>query len=68
MSFISKYDLFSRQYGFRSDGDLTGALYDLIALDNGRKCAAVFIDLRKAFDTVNHEMLLISLDNLGFRG
>ena len=30
--------------------------------------AAAFIDLTKAFDTVNHKTLCIVLNELGFRG
>ena len=34
-------------------------------IDQGQLTRAVFIDLRKAFDTVNHELLLHKLSNLG---
>ena len=34
-------------------------------IDQGRLTGAVFIDLRKAFDTVNHEVLLNKLRGLG---
>lgn len=34
-------------------------------IDQGRLTGAVFIDLRKAFDTVRHDLLLDKLSNLG---
>ena len=34
-------------------------------IDQGRLTGAVFMDLRKAFDTVNHEVLLNKLRGLG---
>ena len=37
-------------------------------LDNNYCLSGVFIDLQKAFDTVNHEILLIKLDYYGIRG
>ena len=36
-------------------------------LDNNKYGCGVFIDLRKAFDTVNHEILLQKLDHYGIR-
>ena len=37
-------------------------------LDNGLKVGGVFIDLEKAFDTVNHDILCEKLNYYGFRG
>ena len=37
-------------------------------MDNGKFSCGVFIYLKKAFDTVNHEILLAKLENYGVRG
>ena len=38
------------------------------ALDNGNFACGIFVDLQKAFDTVDHEILLEKLNYYGIRG
>ena len=50
------------QSGFRAGHGCTSAtlkvLNDITAIDKRQYCAAVFIDLAKAFDSVNHQILI----------
>uniref|UniRef100_A0A673YCN8 Reverse transcriptase domain-containing protein n=1 Tax=Salmo trutta TaxID=8032 RepID=A0A673YCN8_SALTR len=59
------------QFYFRAGHGCTSAtlkvLNDIItAIDKRHYCAAVFIDLAKVFDSVNHHILIGRLDSLGF--
>lgn len=74
LSFIENNSILAgNQYGFRpkkSTADALTSLTDSIykALDESRPCMAIFLDLAKAFDTVNHELLFKKLELYGIRG
>ena len=61
------------QYGFIPGMSTVHAAAELVehissAIDSQSCCAGVFIDLKKAFDTVGHELLVEKLNVYGIRG
>lgn len=44
----------------------TETLYE--SLDLSQQIAAVFLDIAKAFDTINHKILIRKLEKVGIRG
>ena len=72
--FLDKYKcIYNLQFGFRKKYSTDHALVKITetirtALDNDKTACGVFIDLQKAFDTVNHNILTDKLCHYGIRG
>ena len=73
-NFIENNDcLYSLQFGFRAKYSTTHALISITekirnALDQNKVACGIFVDLQKAFDTVNREILWDILWDCGVRG
>ena len=64
--------MFKYQFGFRKSHSTTHVIISLVekvnnAMDSGKIMIGVFLDLRKAFDTVDHYILLNKLHKYGIR-
>ena len=65
--------LYQKQFGFQRGHSTEHAIMQLInqnndKFENNRFTLRIFIDLYKAFDTVNHQILISKLKNYGVKG
>lgn len=74
IEFIEKYQILaSQQHGFRKHFSTSTAVHSVTeivhqALGKGQIAAGIFLDIKKAFDCVDYNILLNKLDRYGFRG
>ena len=74
ISYLNKNNiLHDYQFGFRSNHDTAMAVTEMVdkiaeAIDSKKISLGIFIDLSKAFDTINHNILIQKLSFYGIRG
>ena len=73
-AYLKEYNLLHKtQSGFRSQHSCETALVQMIdtwlnAMDNGKMIGVVLVDFKKAFDLVDHQILLSKLKLYGIDG
>lgn len=74
VNFLNTKSFFSRkQFGLRTGMSTNDALFEVDSfvrknIDKYYKVLGIFLDVHKAFDCVNHDILLEKLDRTGIRG
>ena len=70
---MKTFILFENQFGFRKQNSTVHTLIQITeqmrsSIENGKYGCGIFIVLRKAFDTVNHAILLRKIEHYGIQG
>ena len=74
LTYIDKFSLLDEnQLGFRKEHKTVGAIACVIqqirqAMDQKQSSCSIFLELKKAFDTLDHDILPSKLKSFGFRG
>ena len=74
IKYVEKNKILSKhQDGFRKNRSTELAVIELVdkitkAIDKGEYTIGIFLDLSKAFDTINHKILIKKLEHYGIRG
>jgi retron-type reverse transcriptase len=74
IKYVEKKNILSdHQYGFRKNRSTELAIIELVnkmtkEIDHGKYTIGIFLDLSKAFDTIDHKILISKLEYYGIRG
>jgi len=74
VKYLESHDiLYKHQYGFRKGFSTDLAIVTVVddvlrALEDGKTVLGIYMDLAKAFDTINHKILLQKLHHYGIHG